>query len=129
MLDDFVGMGTLILGRHRNAVVSGRKRHATGPDDRIGQMPEVVAHVVVEVEINAIRERTARRVDGVCNAGGRRHDGIVCATLLFLVDLVETMGDLMRATTQESTRNILLLLVSGDSEPRTFGGGLAVLAK
>src|SRR6267378_7775806 len=129
MLDDLTREGALVFRRYGDSIVSSRERHGAGPDNRVGQMLEMVPHVIIEVQINVGREGSACRVNRVCDAGRRRHDGVVSTTLVFLVDLIEAMRDLMGAAAQKGARNVLLLLTGGSAEKRALGGRIAILTE
>src|SRR5882672_7968097 len=101
MLDELLRIVSDVFGRNGNAIMSRSKGHTAGSDNWIRQMSQMVAYMLVEIEIYIGRERAGRGVNRVGDARSRRHDGIVGATLLLLMNLIEAMGDLMRATAQE----------------------------
>src|SRR5262249_12696020 len=82
--------------RDRNPIMPGRKRHAAGSDDDIRQVDQMMADMIIETQKNIVREFSPMRGKEVGDTRSGRHNGIVRPALIFLMDLVETMGYLMR---------------------------------
>src|SRR5262249_39354215 len=105
----------------------------TGSYRRVWKVYQVMAHMIVESEIDISWKHA--RLTGCCGAENVgyarrcRHDGVVSASFLFLVDLIETVSEFVTRTAQVRTGHIALHLVCRRSEKRRVRGRVSIIAK
>src|SRR6266700_3763692 len=96
-------------------------------------MDQVTSDIVIKMQGYTVREYTGRSgrrtTKHISNTRRGCHDGIVSSILLLLVDLIETMPNLMTSTAHEGPGHIMLLLICCCAEVSRLRRGIAVIAE
>ena len=109
-----------VAGLWNRSPEPARERPPARPDDGVGHMHEMVAHGQVVPKVDVVGEYAwvsgCGPAEHVGNAWRGRHDRVVRRGLIFLVDLVEPMGDLVAGAAQEHPWDVALPLIGGRAE-------------